>query len=160
VRSAVSPGEVQSRRLHSVTHLIGIQGTGAADRIGPRYRLNKVKTISLTYNRARRLRRDQTDAETKLWARLRSRRFFQFRFRRQFPIGNFIADFACPQSRLVIELDGSQHLDLAAKDAWRTKLIEQRGYTVIRFWDAEVLTDIDGVLQRIAEALRCGAHEQ
>jgi very-short-patch-repair endonuclease len=60
---------------------------------------------------------------------------------------------------LVIELDGSQHLDLAAKDSWRTNLIEQRGYTVIRFWDAEVLTDIDGVLERITQALRCGQLE-
>ncbi len=112
-----------------------------------------MNAVSLPHHRARRLRRKQTDAETKLWARLRSRRFSDFRFRRQFPIGNFIADFACPRSRLVIELDGGQHLDLAAKDAWRTKLIEQRRYTVIRFWDAEVLTNIDGVLERIAEAL-------
>ena len=71
-------------------------------------------------------------------------------------MGNFIADFACTRAQLVIELDGGQHLDQAAKDAWRTELIEQRGYRVIRFWDPEVLTDIDGVLQRIDEALRCG----
>jgi very-short-patch-repair endonuclease len=54
----------------------------------------------------------------------------------------------------VIELDGGQHIDSVAKDAWRTKLIEQRGYQVIRFWDAEVLADIDGVLERIEEALQ------
>jgi len=71
-------------------------------------------------------------------------------------MGNFIADFACPRAQLVIELDGGLHLDQAAKDAWRTGLIERRGYRVIRFWDSEVLTDIDGVLQRIDEALRCG----
>ena len=114
-----------------------------------------MKTGSLTHHRARRLRRDQTDVEKKLWTRLRSKRFCQFHFRRQFPIGNFIADFACVQSQLVIELDGSQHLDGAAKDAWRTGIIEQRGFRVIRFWDSEVLTDIDGVMERIAEALRC-----
>jgi len=113
-----------------------------------------VKTVFLPHHRARRLRRDQTDAEKKLWAHLRAGRLGEFRFRRQFPIGNFITDFACPRARLVIELDGGQHLDQASKDAWRTSLIEQRGYNVIRFWDPEVLTDIDGVLQRIDEALR------
>ena len=115
-----------------------------------------VKPLSLPHHRARRLRRDQTDAEKKLWTRLRARRFAEFRFRRQFPIGNFITDFACAGARLVIELDGSQHLDQAAKDAWRTKLIEQRGQRVLRFWDAEVLTEIDSLMQRIDEALRCG----
>ena len=99
------------------------------------------------------MRRNETDAEKKLWARLRSRRFSGLRFRRQFPIDNFIADFACPKSRLVIELDGAQHLDRTAQDSWRTKLIEQRGYKVIRFWDSEVLTDIAGVLERIEGAL-------
>jgi very-short-patch-repair endonuclease len=113
-----------------------------------------VKAQSLSHHRARRLRRDQTEAEKKLWARLRARRFADFHFRRQFPIGNFIADFACPRARLAIELDGGQHLDQASKDAWRTKLIEQRGYRVIRFWDAEVFTDIDGVLERIEHALQ------
>jgi very-short-patch-repair endonuclease len=113
-----------------------------------------VKAISLTHHRARRLRRNQTDAEAKLWARLRANRFCDFRFRRQFPIGNFIADFACPRARLAIELDGGHHLDQATKDAWRTKLIEHRGYKVIRFWDAEVLTDIDLVLERIDQALQ------
>jgi very-short-patch-repair endonuclease len=113
-----------------------------------------VKAQSLSHHRARRLRRDQTGAEKKLWTRLRARRFEAFRFRRQFPIGNFIADFACPRARLVIELDGGQHIDTVAKDAWRTRLIEQRGYRVIRFWDAEVLTDIEVVLDRIAQALR------
>jgi very-short-patch-repair endonuclease len=112
-----------------------------------------MKPVSLAHHRARQLRRDQTDAEKKLWSRLRANRFSQFRFRRQFPIGNFIADFACPQSKLVIELDGSQHLDGAGKDAWRTRLIEQRGFTVIRFWDSEVLMDIDGVMERIAHCL-------
>ena len=114
-----------------------------------------MKAVFLPHHRARRLRRDQTDAEKKLWAHLRARRFGEFRFRRQFPIGNFIADFACLRARLVIELDGGQHLDQAAKDAWRTKLIELRGHRVMRFWDAEVLTNIDGVLERIEQALNC-----
>ncbi|MGC2443074.1 endonuclease domain-containing protein [Candidatus Binatus sp.] len=111
------------------------------------------KTVALPHHRARRLRRDQTDAEKKLWGRLRAKRLADFHFRRQFPIGNFIADFACPKSKLVIELDGGQHLDQKAKDDWRTKLIEQRGFRVLRFWDSEVLTGIDGVLEGIMKAL-------
>jgi very-short-patch-repair endonuclease len=113
-----------------------------------------VRAVAVPHHRARRLRRDQTEAEKKLWGRLRSKRLIQFRFKRQFPIGNFIADFACPQSKIVIELDGGHHADQMAKDDWRTRLIEQRGFRVIRFWDNEVLTDIDGVVDRIAAALR------
>jgi very-short-patch-repair endonuclease len=113
-----------------------------------------LKTISLTHHRARQLRHKLTDTEKKLWARLRSERFSDLRFRRQFPIGNFIADFACPKARLVIELDGAQHLDRTAQDSWRTKMLGQHGYKVIRFWDSEVLTDIAGVLERIEKALR------
>ena len=82
----------------------------------------KLKTVSLTQHRARQLRHNQTDAEKKLWARLRSGGLSDLRFRRQFPIGNFIADFACPKARLVVELDGAQHLDRTAQDARRTKL--------------------------------------
>ena len=114
-----------------------------------------VRAVALPHHRARLLRRDQTEAEKRLWGRLRSKRLIKFRFRRQFPIGNFIADFACPQTKLVIELDGGHHLDQAARDEWRTKLIEQRGFFVMRFWDNEVLTDIDGVVERIVAAL-CG----
>jgi very-short-patch-repair endonuclease len=113
-----------------------------------------LKTISVTHHCGRQLRNNQTDPEKKLWARLRSGRFSDLRFRRQFPIGNFIADFACPKARLVIELDGAQHLDRTAQDTWRTELIEQRGYKVIRFWDSEILTDLAGVLERIEHALR------
>jgi very-short-patch-repair endonuclease len=113
-----------------------------------------VRAVALPHLRARRLRRDQTEAEKKLWGRLRSKRLVQFRFRRQFPIGNFIADFACPRSKLVIELDGSHHLDQAEKDDWRTRLIEERGFRVIRFWDNEVLTNIDTVVEMIEAALR------
>jgi very-short-patch-repair endonuclease len=115
-----------------------------------------LKTISLTHHRGRELRRNQTEPEKKLWAHLRSGGFSDLRFRRQFPIGNFIADFACLKARLVIELDGAQHLDRTAQDSFCTKLIEQRGYKVIRFWDSEVLTDVAGVLERIEQALSRG----
>jgi very-short-patch-repair endonuclease len=113
-----------------------------------------VRAVTLTHHRARRLRRDQTDAEKKLWSRLRAKRLDQFRFRRQFAIGNFIADFACPEARLVIELDGGHHLDQEEKDDWRTKIIVQHGFRVIRFWDSDVLTGIDDVVEKIVQALR------
>ena len=113
-----------------------------------------VRRVTLPHHRARRLRREQTDAEKKLWSQLRAKGLDQFRFRRQFAIGNFIADFACPEAGLVIELDGGHHLDQAARDNWRTELIEQRGFRVIRFWDNDVLTGIEYVIERIAFALR------
>jgi very-short-patch-repair endonuclease len=78
----------------------------------------------------------------------------QFKFRRQFAIGNFIADFACPEARLAIELDGGHHLDQVGKDDWRTKVIRQLGFRVIRFLDGDVLTGIDEVIEIIAAALR------
>jgi very-short-patch-repair endonuclease len=102
---------------------------------------------------ARRLRRDQTDAEGKLWSRLRYRRLFGARFRRQHPIGSFIADFCCPEARLVIELDGGQHALRPVEDQVRTKHLESQGYVVIRFWDNDVLKNMEGVLHRIVEAL-------
>jgi very-short-patch-repair endonuclease len=112
-----------------------------------------LKTISLTHHRARQLRHNLTDTEKKLWARLRSGRFSNHRFRRQFPIGNFIADFACPKARLVVETRRRAAPRPHRADAWRTKLIGQHGYKVIRFWDSEVLTDMTGVLERIERAL-------
>jgi very-short-patch-repair endonuclease len=113
-----------------------------------------VRAVTLTHHRARQLRRDQTDAEKKLWGRLRANRLEQFHFRRQFAIGTFIADFACPEARLAIELDGGHHLDQAGKDDWRTNIIKQHGFRVIRFWDSDVLTGIDDVIEKIVEALR------
>jgi len=90
---------------------------------------------------ARTLRRDQTTAEQKLWSRLRSNQMAGFTFRRQFPIGEFIADFCCKQCRLVIELDGAQHADdpiQVAADHIRTGELAARGYRVLRFWNEDV----------------------
>jgi very-short-patch-repair endonuclease len=102
---------------------------------------------------ARRLRREQTDAERRLWSRLRDRRLVGARFRRQHPIGSFIADFCCPEAKLVIELDGGQHALRLRDDQVRTKYLESQGYVVLRFWDNDVLTNTGGVLQRIVGAL-------
>jgi very-short-patch-repair endonuclease len=83
--------------------------------------------------RARSLRANQTDAEGRLWGELRGRRLGGWKWRRQAPIGPFIVDFYCPAARLVVELDGSQHLDQAAYDARRTAYLERDGLRVIRF---------------------------
>ena len=103
-----------------------------------------------TVERARELRKTMTDAERLLWKRLRRRQVHGLYFRRQHPIGPFIADFACIHTRLVIELDGGQHMQASDKDAARTRWLEQSGYRVLRFWTNDVLTQIDAVLQVIA----------
>lgn len=106
-------------------------------------------------NKARQLRRNQTDAERVLWARLRNRQLRGAKFRRQHPIGPFVADFACPQQQLVVELDGGQHAVEVAGDQKRSRFLEGQGYRVLRFWNHEVLNNSDGVIERIAEALSC-----
>lgn len=116
-------------------------------------RAKRVTKLEVPHTRARRLRRDQTDAELLLWQQLRARRFLGFKFRRQFPIDRFIVDFCSPHSGLVIELDGGQHVDARRKDDWRTAILARRGYRVLRFWDSEVLTNIDGVMLAILDAL-------
>jgi very-short-patch-repair endonuclease len=108
--------------------------------------------------RARELQRNQTDAEERLWNRLRGRRLAEARFVRQYQIGNFIADFACRSLRLAIELDGGQHSE-SERDAARTRIIEAHGYRVIRFWNNEVMENIEGVLQLIARELAIARNE-
>jgi very-short-patch-repair endonuclease len=103
---------------------------------------------------ARDLRQSQTDAERKLWWRLRDRRLTEFKFRRQHPLGPFVVDFCCAEARLVIELDGGQHALQRNSDAARTEFLEAQGYRVLRFWNNEILTNIEGVLHRIVAALR------
>jgi very-short-patch-repair endonuclease len=94
--------------------------------------------------RARRLRRDQTDAEQALWARLRDRQLFGAKFRRQHPIGHFVADFCCPQRKLVVELDGGQHAARVAADQKRARFLQEQGYRVLRFWNHDVLGEHGG----------------
>jgi very-short-patch-repair endonuclease len=101
---------------------------------------------------ARRLRRETTDAERKLWSRLRARQL-GVKFRRQMPIDRFIADFACVQAKLVIEVDGGQHNIDVERDRLRTAVIETAGYIVIRFWNDEVLSNIDNVIEEIVRTL-------
>jgi very-short-patch-repair endonuclease len=105
-------------------------------------------------DRSRRLRRNQTDAERKLWARLRARQLCGVKFRRQYPIGRFIVDFCCFEKDLAVELDGGQHAEQTEADQRRSDLLARHGYRVLRFWDNDVMENIDGVLQRIVETLR------
>jgi very-short-patch-repair endonuclease len=104
-------------------------------------------------SRARRLRRQQTDAESQLWARLRARQLCGAKFRRQHAIGPFIADFCTVERGLVIELDGGQHATQAQADQRRSAYLERSGYRALRFWDNEVLMNMEAVLQRIFQAL-------
>ena len=100
---------------------------------------------------AKSMRRAMTEAELKLWNELRAHRLMGLAFRRQFPIAGYIVDFACPEKRLIVEVDGSQHSDPAAiaVDTTRTKRLQDDGWTVLRFWNDDVLRDIDNVCQHI-----------
>jgi very-short-patch-repair endonuclease len=102
---------------------------------------------------ARRLRRDQTDAERALWFRLRDRRLNGLKFRRQMPADRYVVDFCCESVRLIIELDGGQHAERAAEDAERSKTLEAMGYLVLRFWNNDVLRNTDGVVESILDTL-------
>ncbi|WP_430702103.1 endonuclease domain-containing protein [Mesorhizobium captivum] len=97
------------------------------------------------------MRKVMTDAELKLWNELRAHRLMGLGFRRQYPIAGYIVDFACPEKKLIVELDGSQHREASRADAdeTRTNRLQQDGWTVLRFWNDEVIRDIDNVCQHI-----------
>jgi very-short-patch-repair endonuclease len=112
------------------------------------------RTTADIQERAKELRRDQTPAEQKLWARLRARQLFGLKFRRQHPIGRFIVDFCCVSHKLVVEIDGDSHAAQPAYDQARTAWLEQHRYQVPRFTNREVSRQIVAVLEAIARA--CG----
>ena len=98
---------------------------------------------------ARSLRKRQTRAEELLWRKLRARQLEDAKFRRQVPIGKYIVDFISFEKKIVIELDGGQHAETAARDAERDAWLRGRGYNVLRFWDNEVFQNIEGILECI-----------
>jgi very-short-patch-repair endonuclease len=112
------------------------------------YKSNKIRL-------ARTLRRNQSDAEEKLWLNLWRRSLNNIKFRRQQPIGNYIVDFISFEKKLIIEIDGGQHNESPGKqkDSQRTIWLESKGYRVLRFWNNEVLENLDGVLEKIKELL-------
>jgi very-short-patch-repair endonuclease len=105
-----------------------------------------------TRTRAIELRKEPTPAEATLWAYTRNDQL-GFSFRRQHSIGNYIPDFVCIEKKLIIELDGSQHLEQEEYDKERTKYLESQGYKVIRFWNNEVINDLNGVIRVIQSTL-------
>ena len=98
------------------------------------------------------LRKEPTPAERKLWSRIRNDQL-GVNFRRQHAIGNYIPDFCSPKAKLIIELDGSQHLEQEEYDKERTKYLESQGYKVIRFWNNDIMNNIEGVILAIMYAL-------
>jgi very-short-patch-repair endonuclease len=104
-------------------------------------------------NLAKRLRRHQTDAERVLWLHLRDRRLNGLKFKRQVPIDRYIVDFCCSEARLIIELDGGQHATRMEEDEHRTKVFDAMRYIVLRFWNNDVLQNLDGVLEEILNTL-------
>ena len=111
------------------------------------------RNLPPTVKRAKRLRGEMTEAEKKLWYRIRLKQIGGHHFRRQVAIGDYAVDFACLTAKLVIEVDGGQHDWRKAEDDIRTRYLEARGYRVIRFWNNEVFENTDGVLHVIARAL-------
>ncbi len=103
--------------------------------------------------RARRLRTEMTDAELRLWMRLRCEQIDGYCFRRQVPMGPYVVDLVCLKARLVIEIDGGQHAQLVERDDRRTAWLASRGFKVLRFWNNDVLQQTDGVVESIRASL-------
>jgi very-short-patch-repair endonuclease len=129
------------------------RSAGVAGREGGKPMAHRVIS-SRQRSRARALRHDMTSAERCIWSRLRAHRFQGFSFRRQAPIGPYIVDFLCPDARLIIEIDGGQHAVQTNRDAVRDAWLREQGFVVLRFWNNDVLTNLSGVLHRVAEVLR------
>jgi very-short-patch-repair endonuclease len=120
----------------------------------PQPRPHTIRRTELKREAARQLRLNATEAERKLWSCLRDKRLLGLRFRRQQPIGPYIADFYCAAAKLIVELDGSQHANAQAQyDLSRTTWLEARGYKVLRFWNTD-LQDSDFIVGAICHAVR------
>ncbi|HVJ02363.1 MAG TPA: DUF559 domain-containing protein [Sphingomonas sp.] len=114
--------------------------------MGPRFRLGRPT------QRARELRNNPTAAEELLWSKLRRSQLAGLKFTRQLPVAGHFGDFGCRSAKLIVELDGGQHVQAAEADAERTRRIEAEGYRVIRFWNNDLTSNMDGVLQAILDA--------
>ena len=105
--------------------------------------------MNKTLTHAKSLRTNMTPAERLLWYHLRNRRFLGVKFRRQVPVGPYIADFLCHTPALVVELDGGQHVEQQSYDAQRTRYLEAQGYRVLRYWNNAVMGDVEGVMESV-----------
>jgi len=117
-------------------------------RLSDRLRVRPERTSN-----ARSLRSDMTLAEHKLWQVLRGRQVESCRFRRQHPVGPYVADFACIERMLIIELDGGQHQEQKEYDERRTEFLQQQGWRVLRFWNNDVMGNLEGVVAKVVNAL-------
>ena len=104
-------------------------------------------------NNAKALRSRQTEAEQRLWYHLRAHRFLGLKFKRQKPLGRYIVDFVCLEQRLIIEIDGGQHSEQLRYDQRRDTWLRSQGYTVLRFWNNDVMQQLGSVLEKIRCAL-------
>ena len=104
-------------------------------------------------SQARALRKNPTEAERTLWKHLRLRQLEGQKFRRQQPLGRYVVDFVCFEKKLIVELDGGQHSEQVASDADRSVWLNGQGFRVLRFWNHEVLRNIEAVKERIRQAL-------
>jgi len=107
---------------------------------------------------ARELRKSMTDAERKLWRGLRMRQMHGHKFRRQFMLGRYIVDFVCLEARLIVEVDGGQHADETYGNAERDVWLKAQNFRVLRYWNNQVLKELDGVLEEIARELTATPH--
>lgn len=103
--------------------------------------------------RARNLRINSTEVEKKLWYHLRNKQLDGYKFRRQYPVGNYIADFVCVSLKIIIELDGGQYAEQLEYDKKRDKYLGKQGYKVIRFWNNDVTDHLEGILKTISLTL-------
>jgi very-short-patch-repair endonuclease len=115
---------------------------------------NNYRTTSKTLTIAKRLRSNMTDAEKKLWYRIRAGQLEGHQFRKQVPLDPYILDFACLRKRLALEVDGGQHAEISAAERERNRFLRAEGFVVVRYWNTEVLRNIDGVLLDLVEKLR------
>jgi very-short-patch-repair endonuclease len=120
--------------------------------------MQRKQNFNKTRQRAKELRQQLTHAEVILWNRLRSRRLGGFKFRRQHPIGSYIADFYCASRRLVVEVDGSVHIGQQEPDEQRTQRMAEHGYRVLRVSNQQIEKDLESVMCRILEACQEGAY--
>ena len=108
--------------------------------------------------RARRLRQNMTDAENRMWYYLRNRRLGGYKFVREYVIGQYIADFVCREKKLILEIDGAQHMEAIEYDLRRTKYLESRGYRVLRIWNHDVFKNTQAVMDSVLNLLESVPH--